>query len=94
MRLARRRFSSYTPDPGTAGRTGLLVGSHGAPAFAAIGAAGDENGFAEFYRRCRLVTDKLWPTLLEPLLTREQARRHVVEVTEKRRGGSMARDHR
>ena len=79
VRLARRRFSSYTPDPGTAGRSGLLVGPHGAPAFAAIGAAGDENGFAEFYRRCRLVTDKLWPTLLEPLLTREQARRHVVE---------------
>jgi phytoene dehydrogenase-like protein len=78
VRLAARRFSSYTPDPGTAGRTGLLVGSHGAPAFAAIGAADDENGFAEFYRRCRLVTDGLWPTLLEPLLTREQARRHVV----------------
>ena len=77
MRLARRPFSSYTPDPGTAGRTGLLVGSHGAPAFAAIGAPGDERGFAEFYRRCRLVTDKLWPTLLEPLLTREQARRRV-----------------
>jgi phytoene dehydrogenase-like protein len=77
-RLARRPFSSYTPDPGTAGRTGLLVGSHGAPAFAAIGAAGDERGFAEFYRRCRLVTDRLWPTLLEPLLTREQARRRVL----------------
>jgi phytoene dehydrogenase-like protein len=80
VRLARRPFSSYTPDPGTAGRTGLLVGSHGAPAFAAIGAAGDERGFAEFYRRCRLVTDKLWPTLLEPLLSREQARRRVAEA--------------
>jgi phytoene dehydrogenase-like protein len=75
VRLAQRPISSYTPDPGTAGRTGLLVGSHGAPAFAAIGAAADENGFAEFYRRCRLVTDKLWPTLLEPLATREQVRR-------------------
>ncbi len=63
VRLAQRRYSSYTPDPGTAGRTGLLVGSHGAPET------------AEFYRRCRLVTDKLWPTLLEPLPTREQARR-------------------
>ncbi|MGA9362341.1 MAG: NAD(P)-binding protein, partial [Mycobacterium sp.] len=31
VRLARRPFSSYTPDPGAAGRTGLLVGSHGAP---------------------------------------------------------------
>ena len=80
VRLARRPFSSYTPDPGTAGRTGLLVGSHGAPAFAAIGAPSDERGFAEFYRRCHLVTDKLWPTLLEPLLSREQARRRVAEA--------------
>jgi phytoene dehydrogenase-like protein len=75
VRLARRPFSSYTPDPKTAGRSGLLVGSHGPPAFAAIGAAGDEHGWAEFYRRCRLVTERLWPTLLEPLPTRKQARR-------------------
>ena len=75
VRLVRRPFSSYTPDPQTAGRSGLLVGSLGAPEFAAIGAAYDENGFAEFYRRCRLVTDRLWPTLLEPLPTREQVRR-------------------
>ena len=26
VRLARRRYSSYTPDPATAGRTGLLIG--------------------------------------------------------------------
>ncbi len=77
LRLARRRYSSYTPDPGTAGRTGLLVGKH--PNFAAIGAAGDEQGFADFYRRCRLVTQRLWPTLVEPLLTREQARRRVLD---------------
>jgi phytoene dehydrogenase-like protein len=80
VRLARRQFSSYTPDPGTAGRSGLLVGSHGADTFAAVGAAGDERGFAEFYRRCRLVTQPLWPTLIEPLRTREQARRRVLEA--------------
>ena len=85
LRLARRQFSSYTPDPGTAGRSGLLVGSHGA--FDAIGAAADERGFAEFYRRCRLVTERLWPTLIEPLPTREQARRRVVEA-----GGPDAAD--
>jgi len=78
VRLARRRLSSYTPDPTTAGHSGLLVGSQRGDAFAAIGAAGDEPGFAEFYRRCCLVTDKLWPTLLEPLPTRRQARRHVL----------------
>lgn len=41
VRLSRRRFSSYTPDPVTAGRSGLLIGPRGghAPAgFAAIGA--------------------------------------------------------
>jgi phytoene dehydrogenase-like protein len=83
VRLARRPFSSYTPQPATGGRTGLLVGSQGghhSDSFATIGAAGDESGFAAFYRRCRLVTERLWPTLLEPLRTREQARRHVLEA--------------
>jgi len=81
VRLSGRRFSSYTPDPATGGRSGLLVGSHGAPGpagFAAVGAAADEDGFAAFYRRCRVVTQRLWPTLLEPLRTRAQARRHVL----------------
>jgi phytoene dehydrogenase-like protein len=78
VRLARRRFSSYTPDPADGGRSGLLIGRPGA--FAAIGAAADERGFAAFYQRCRLVTERLWPTLLEPLRTRGQARRHVIDV--------------
>ncbi|MGH3558895.1 MAG: FAD-dependent oxidoreductase, partial [Mycobacterium sp.] len=77
VRLARRRYSSYTPDPATAGQTGLLVGPYST--FAAIEAAADEPAFAAFYRRCRLVTERLWPTLLEPLRTREAARRHVVD---------------
>jgi phytoene dehydrogenase-like protein len=78
VRLARRQFSSYTPQPG--GRRGLLIGSHGGhDSFGAVGAADDERGFAAFYRRCRLVTDRLWPTLLEPLRTREQAHRHVLD---------------
>ncbi len=88
VQVARRPYSSYTPDPATAGRTGLLVGSHSAHAghaahsFASIGAAGDELGFDAFYRRCRLVTERLWPTLVEPLRTREQARRHVLEAND------------
>ncbi|MCV7197730.1 phytoene desaturase family protein [Mycobacterium angelicum] len=77
VRLARRRFSSYTPDPATSGRSGLLIGPPST--FAAIGAAGDEQGFNAFYRRSRLLTERLWPTLLEPLRTREQARRHVLD---------------
>jgi phytoene dehydrogenase-like protein len=77
VRLAPRPYSSYTPDPATGGRTGLLVGPQST--FGAIGARDDERAFAAFYRRCRLVTGRLWPTLLEPLPTREQARAAVVE---------------
>ncbi|BBZ71847.1 hypothetical protein MPRS_29400 [Mycobacterium paraseoulense] len=77
VRLARRRYSSYTPDPATEGRRGLLIGADAAT-FAAIGAGPDGPGFAAFYQRCRLVTERLWPTVLEPLRTREQARRHVL----------------
>jgi phytoene dehydrogenase-like protein len=78
VRLARRQYASYTPDPATAGRSGLLIGSQTARTFAGIGAAADERGFDEFYRRSRLITQRLWPTLTEPLRTREQARRHVM----------------
>ena len=75
VRLAPRPYASYTPDPATAGRTGLLIGREST--FDAIGAGGDAQAFAEFYRRCRLVTERLWPTLLEPLRTRRQARSAV-----------------
>jgi phytoene dehydrogenase-like protein len=75
VRLARRRYSSYTPDPATAGKTGLLIGP--TSTFGAVGAANDEAGFVEFYRRCGIVTSRLWPTLLQPLCTRDEARRHV-----------------
>jgi phytoene dehydrogenase-like protein len=64
VQLLRRRYSSYTPDPTTAGRTGLLVQS--------------DDGFAsDFYDQCRLVTEALWPMMTEPLLSRSQARRLV-----------------
>src|ERR1700753_1370729 len=79
VRLAPRPISSYTPDPATGGRSGLLVGAPGERSFAAIDAAADERGFDAFSRRCRLVTEQLWPTLLEPLRTREEARRQVLE---------------
>jgi phytoene dehydrogenase-like protein len=76
VRLARRRYASYTPNPADGGRTGLLIGPPSS--FGAVGAAGDEAGFADFYRRCRTVTQPLWPTLTEPLRRREQARRDVL----------------
>lgn len=83
VRLARRRYASYTPNPADGGRSGLLIGPQ--HSFAAVGAAGDEAGFAEFYRRCRTLTGPLWPTMTQPLLRREQARRLVAD-----RGGPDA----
>jgi phytoene dehydrogenase-like protein len=77
IRLSRRRYSSYTPDPATAGATGLLVGPENT--FAAVGAGADEVGFDQFYRQARSVTVPLWPTLLEPLPTHRQARDLVGE---------------
>ena len=70
--LARRRYSSYTPNPADGGATGLLIGP--ASTFGAVGAADDEAGFVEFYRRCRTVTEPLWPTLTQPLRRRTEAR--------------------
>ncbi|BBX00548.1 phytoene desaturase family protein [Mycolicibacterium moriokaense] len=75
VRLARRRYSSYTPDPETGGRTGLLIGP--SSTFGAIGADADETGFDEFYQRARALTSRLWPTLLQPLCTRYEARTQV-----------------
>jgi phytoene dehydrogenase-like protein len=77
VRLARRRYSSYTPDPGSGGRTGLLVGPGGS--FDAVGAGGDEAAFADFYRHSAVLTKRLWPTLLEPLRKESDARAVVAE---------------
>lgn len=75
IQLARRRYSSYTPDPGNGGRTGLLIGQQST--FAAVGAAADEKRFHQFYERYRTVTEPLWPTLMQPLKTRAQIRKLV-----------------
>ncbi|KUM36843.1 phytoene desaturase family protein [Arthrobacter sp. EPSL27] len=78
IRLARRRYSSYTPDPGGAGRA-LLVDNGDATAtaasFAAVGAPEHEfQAFTEFYAGCRRLTEALWPTMTAPLPTRSEAR--------------------
>ena len=76
--LARRRYSSYTPDP-TDGSRALLVdnGNEAATAasFAAVGAPdGEFRAFTAFYAACRQLTEALWPTLTAPLLPRSDAR--------------------
>lgn len=76
IRLTRRRYSSYTPDPATSGATGLLIGPK--PTFDAIGAGSDAAAFDDFYRRCSLITTQIWPTLLQPLRSRSAMRRDVL----------------
>ena len=79
IRLARRRYSSYTPDPGSPGR-GLLIDNGDAEAtalsFASVGApAAEAAAFERFYAECRKLTGALWPTMTSPLPTRSEARR-------------------
>ena len=79
LRLARRRYSSYTPVPGTA--RGLLI-DNGDPAatrasFASIGAAADVDGFASVYDRTGVAARALFPTLTDPLPTQAQAKELV-----------------
>lgn len=78
IRLVRRRFSSYTPDPRDPSR-GLLVdveadAAAARDAFARVGAADDADTWAAFYADTARVAEALFPTLTEPLPTRDEAR--------------------
>ncbi|GHF25666.1 phytoene desaturase family protein [Pseudolysinimonas yzui] len=77
IRLARRRYSSYTPLPGS--DTGLLVDT-GDPAgtaasFRAIGAGADAAAWGGFSDATSRLARALFPTVTEPLPTRSEARR-------------------
>src|SRR5690554_3477776 len=79
VRLQRRRFSSYTPLPGT--DRGLLI-DNGDPqataaSFAAIGASADGSAWGSFYDDTARLARALFPTVCEPLLTRSEARAAV-----------------
>ncbi|UAJ79716.1 NAD(P)/FAD-dependent oxidoreductase [Leifsonia sp. ZF2019] len=78
IRLARRRYSSYTPVPGDASGAGLLIDNTDqeatAASFARIGAAEDAEAFDAFYASTGELARALWPTVTEPLLTRSEAR--------------------
>lgn len=83
IRLARRRYSSYTPLHGDVSGRGLLVDNGDAKAtaasFAAIGAESDAAGFAAFYAQTGRLARAIWPTMTEPLLTRTEARALVAD---------------
>ena len=81
VRLQRRRYSSYTPLPGT--DRGLLI-DNGDPAataasFAGIGAPADGAAWAGFYQDTARLARALFPTVCEPLLTRSEARAAVAD---------------
>ena len=81
IRLARRRYSSFTPEPGS--DRGLLVDNADAAAtaasFASIGAARDHAAWQEFYAGTAKLARTLFPAVCEPLVTREEARRALAD---------------
>jgi len=80
IRLARRRYSSYTPDPANP-RTGLLVDAadpdETRASFGRIGAAADAEAWRELSQDLERVAQALFPTVCDPLPTRSEARRLV-----------------
>ncbi|CPS05759.1 NAD(P)/FAD-dependent oxidoreductase [Mycobacteroides abscessus subsp. abscessus] len=59
VRLARRKYASYTPDPMNGGQRGFLAGP---------------NDFAEFGALCDSVTRPMWDSMLQPLRRRGAVR--------------------
>lgn len=81
VRLVRRRYSSYTPDPTDPSR-GLLIDREAgdeasAAAFARVGAEADADAWEAFYADTAALAERLFPTLTEPLPTRTEARELV-----------------
>lgn len=74
IRVARRRYSSYTPRPGSS--TGLLVDRVDAAA-RALGP--DAAGWRALYESTGQLARTLFPTVTAPLMTRSEARRAVAD---------------
>src|SRR3954454_20248909 len=70
LRLVRRRYSSYTPVPGSPDQ-GLLVdnGDDGvtAASFERLKAAADHRAWQRFYAMTHRVAQAVFPTMTEPL---------------------------
>ncbi|MDO7880602.1 phytoene desaturase family protein [Salinibacterium soli] len=72
IRLARRRYSSYTPDPTDPARGLLIDNADTAATDAALGP--DAAAWHDFYAGTGRAARALFPTVTEPLLTRTEAR--------------------
>jgi phytoene dehydrogenase-like protein len=83
IQLAPRRYSSYTPQPGT--NKGLLVDNQDkvatASSFESIGTSKDSEAWHEFYRKTTLLAKALFPTVLDPLPTRSEAKAKLRELS-------------
>ncbi|MER3390349.1 MAG: NAD(P)/FAD-dependent oxidoreductase [Microcella sp.] len=79
IRLAPRRYASYTPLPGGPG--GLLIDTEDAAgteeSFARVGARKDALAWQEFTSATQRLARALFPTMTDPLLTRQEARAAV-----------------
>ncbi|MFB2584884.1 phytoene desaturase family protein [Herbiconiux liukaitaii] len=77
--LRRRRYSSYTPLPGT--DLGLLIDNDDADStrasFTAVGAEADAAAFDRFSNDLGRLAAAFWPGLTEPLMTHSEARRRL-----------------
>jgi phytoene dehydrogenase-like protein len=80
VRLRPRRVASYTPDPSTRAEQGILIGADGTLSPASSAPRADAE-LAIRWRTLRQilagVARSVFPTLLEPLRTREQMKRLV-----------------
>jgi phytoene dehydrogenase-like protein len=83
INLAPRRYSSYTPQPGT--NKGLLVDNQDkvatASSFESIGTTKDAEAWHEFYRKTTLLAKALFPTVLDPLPTRSEAKAKLRDIS-------------
>jgi phytoene dehydrogenase-like protein len=91
IKLASRRYSSYTPVPDqvtgqTTGQAkGLLVDNQNleatANSFASIDAKEDAKAWQEFYQKTTLLAQALFPSVLHPLPTRSEAKAKLRELS-------------
>jgi phytoene dehydrogenase-like protein len=83
IKLAPRRYSSYTPQPGT--NKGLLVDNQDkvatATSFESIGTTKDAEAWHAFFKKTTLLAQALFPTVLHPLPTRSDAKAKLRELS-------------
>lgn len=81
VRTGRRRIASYSPDPTLASR-GLLVPAEDSPLLEQsmerlTGSAADAHAWRQFYGRTASLARAVFPTMLDPLRSRQQMRELV-----------------